>query len=305
MLQNQRARKKEQAKKRNKKKDDKKKFKISIAGRESNKAMYTKSKKGQLSGPLGGGSSKSSLTLRKDAKDIIFDVLRKMDQLNVSRGSGTESDDKSSSSTSSSPCSPSSSAITTNTSTKSTKSSIISYADVRKLEKIREKQEKSLNKQIEADKKLAKKNDKIEKRAAKRIIDPNSTKVRLNISICSGNGEKKTIVVSRSENLIDFLKTVKNKFNRKPNKIKKPVKAYLMEENDTIEMFNTNEMCDGDWIIICEKNQLPDARGGTDSTRSAGDVVNGEEKNGKGTKSKKSKEEKKSKKGKKSKKEKR
>ena len=68
-----------------------------IAGRESNKAMYTKSKKGQLSGPLGGGSSKSSLTLRKDAKDIIFDVLRKMDQLNVSRGSGTESDDKSSS----------------------------------------------------------------------------------------------------------------------------------------------------------------------------------------------------------------
>ena len=77
MLQNQRQKKKEHEKKRNKDKDRNAKKKPPSSVSKSNRALQKNSSKGTTAGPLGVGSLKSKLTLRKDAKDVIFDVLHR------------------------------------------------------------------------------------------------------------------------------------------------------------------------------------------------------------------------------------
>eukprot|EP00946_MAST-07B_sp_MAST-7B-sp1_P001524 g1524.t1 len=223
--------------------------------------------------PLGTNAAKSRLFLKRGEKEVIFDVLDSLDRLQARRvaSDANVSDAAESggvrgvmkkSGKEPPPAAPESGSgaapLPARPGTK-----IWTTKDVRKLEKRRNKQERSLAKEIKADKKAAKASAKIKARAARRAVDPASTNVRIDITTPHKSKEKKTVVITRCSNLNELLKTAKSKFNRKPNKLKKPTRAFLVEmgtkgAKNVEEMKDTYSMCDGDLIMVTENDTLPE-----------------------------------------------
>ena len=225
--------------------------------------------------PLGAGAAKSRLSLKRGEKEIIFDVLDSLDRLQARRKAAL-------SGAPSAPQAPSGSSLSLPSEKVSTKN-VWTAEKVKKLEKHRKKQEKSLAKEIKAAKKAQKATEHAKQRSAQRTIDPASTNVRIELTTLHKSGEKKIVVVPRCSDLKDLLKKAKAKFNRKPNKIKKPTRAFLVETNASgsktlQEMKDTQSMCDGDLIMVTEKDVVPDgfvtAMSDTEGTKSQSNKQN-------------------------------
>ena len=313
----QRQQKREGKTKRKKDREHRKKASHTRASHAANAALRGKNKAGA---PLGGGAAGAAgrLYLKRGEKEVIFDVLDSLDRLQARRDATT--DGAATGARAAAAAAAAAAATTASGNQKAPTAAAAPQADavrnpalpetkvwttkdVRKLEKRRNKQERSLAKEIKADKKAAQASAKVKARAARRAVDPASKNVRVELTTVHKSGEKKTVVVPRGADLKDLLKTAKGKFNRKPNKLKKPTRAFLVETNAkgekwVEEMKDTQSMCDGDVIMVTEKDAVP---GGFASSADAGVPDDEKCQHDDNKKSKKDKKGKKSKKSKKSK----
>ena len=89
-----------------------------------------------------------------------------------------------------------------------------------------------------------------------------ATKVR--VVVCTNSlsaGPRKVLVVPRIKgNLKDFLKTVKNKINAKPHKIKKPERVFVYYDGDESvppeEIFDTHVLINDEVVVVTDKAGL-------------------------------------------------
>ena len=261
----QRQQKRQNRDKRRKDKDRKKKKTPPPAVQAANKRLMPGGGSGGGHGiprpALGKDARTERLVLKRSAKEVIFEVLDLLDQHQARRSappapSCTSTAISAAGRPSGLPNPPAAAASAAT----AAHNKMWTREDVVKLEKRRAKQERDIQRQIKADKKQAKKTKEAKERAKRRAVDPNSKNVRISLTTAHKSGEKKTLVVARKDDLADLLRTAKNKFNKKPNKLKKPARCFLVEPASGLveEVHETQTMCDGDLIMVTEKGQIPD-----------------------------------------------
>ena len=118
---------------------------------------------------------------------------------------------------------------------------------------------------VKADKKKAKGEAKREaRRRDNRTVDPALAKkpVRITLRTLANAGDKKVVVLPRSGELKELLATAKKKFTSKKNKLKKPTRAFLVDEAskfDPVELIDATKggggtavLLDGDMVAVSD-----------------------------------------------------